>query len=451
MKIVMIGGGGACIVCANTLRVLGSKAKIDIYTRRDQTAYTPCEQPFFLRDKLTLKDMFYANPAWFERKEIGLHTEVTVEHIDREKKAIGVNGEEIPYDILVINTGARNKMVDIPGLHKDKVHYLSTELKYAERLAPIIVMGKRAAVIGGGVIGLEMADTLIMKGYSSVSLIASSGSLLSRQLDPDMGEKLTPLAKKAGLFLHLNTSVTGAQNNKTAVRLFLSTEETVETDWVFVAKGIIPESQLAKKAGLKIGKTGGIEVNKHLQTSDPSIYAAGDCIEGWYMLNGKKIITALATHSNRSGRTIGRNIYLGNKISFLGTLNPFGAEIFGATVASAGITEREASKEGLNVVSVVRKGITRKKSFNGEDFWVKLIADPDKQTLLGIQLIGPREVSRICEKVILMIGEEIPLGKISQYETIFSPPLSTPYDLITNGVDILIADLLKEGGTVKWG
>jgi len=292
---------------------------------------------------------------------------------------------------------------------------------------------------------------LITKGYSSVSLIASSDSLLSRQLDPDMGERLTPLAKRAGLSLHLNTSIARAQNNKTSVKLFLSTGEIVETDWVFVAKGIVPESQLAKKAGLKIGENGGIEVNQHLQTSDPSIYAAGDCIEGWYMLNGKKIITALATHSNRSGRIIGRNIYLGNKISFLGTLNPFGAEIFGTTVASAGITEREASKEGLNVVSVARKGITRKKFFNGEDFWVKLIADPDKQTLLGAQLIGPREVSRICEKVILMIGEEIPLGKISQYETIFSPPLSTPYDLITNGVDILIADLLKEGGTIKWG
>jgi hypothetical protein len=88
--------------------------------------------------------------------------------------------------------------------------------------------------------------------------------------------------------------------------------------------------------------------------------------------------------------------------------------------------------------------------FQGEDFWAKVIADPDKQTLIGAQMLGPREVSRIAERVVLMIGEEIPLGTISQYETIYSPPLSNAYDLITNEVDILISDLLKAGESVKW-
>ena len=191
-------------------------------------------------------------------------------------------------------------------------------------------------------------------------------------------------------------------------------------------------------------------MNQYLQTSDPFIYAAGDCIEAWYMVNGKKIITALATHSNRNGRVIGRNIHFGNIVPFLGSLNTFGAEIFGTTVVSVGITESAAGKEGLAVLSSVRKGTTRKKMFDGEDFWAKLITDPAKQTLIGAQMLGPREVSRIGERVILMIGEEIPLARISQYETVFSPPLSNAYDLITNEVDILITDLLKMGGSVKW-
>jgi len=450
MKVVMIGGGGASIVCANTLRVLGNPAQIDIYTRRDRTAYTPCEQPFFLRDALSLDDMFYVTPTWFEKKGIGLHSGKDVESIDRQRKVITVEGVEIPYDIAVVNTGATNKMPDIPGLEGERVHYLTTELRHAHRIQSVMPKGKRAVILGGGVIGLEMAETLIRKGYSSVSVVECLGSLLPRQLDPDMGEKLNPLVKGEGVSLYLSTSVMRAESGKDAIKLFLSNGETVKADWVFVATGIVPNVELARKAGLKIGTTGGIEVNQYLQTSDPSIYAAGDCIEGWYMVNGRKIITALATHSNRNGRVIGRNIHFGNIVPFWGSLNTFGAEIFGATIVSVGITESAARNEGGEVLSLVRKGTTRKKPFEGEDFWVKLIADPDKQTLLGAQMLGPREVSRIAERVILMIGEEIPLGKLSQYETIYSPPLSNPYDLITNEVDVLITELLNRGRSVQW-
>jgi NADPH-dependent 2,4-dienoyl-CoA reductase/sulfur reductase-like enzyme len=446
----MIGGGGACIVCANTLRLLGNPAQIDIYTRRDRTAYTPCEQPFVLRDILSFEDMFYATPPWFEKKRIGLHTEKDVDSIDREKKVIKIDGEEISYDILLINTGAINKRPDIPGLEGDRVHYLTTELRSANKIKSIMPEGKRVVILGGGVIGLEMAETLLKKGYSSVSVVVSSDSVLSQQLDPDMGEKLRSLIEDEGVSLEFSTSVVRAESGKNDIKLFLSNGKTVEADWVLVAKGIVPNVELAEKAGLKIGRTGGIEVNQYLQTSDPSIYAAGDCIEGWYMVNGKKIVTALATHSNRNGRLIGRNIHFGNIVSFLGSLNTFGAEIFGTTVVSVGITENAARREGVEVISVVRKGTTRKKMFEGEDFWAKLIVDPEKQTLLGVQMLGPREVSRIGERVILMIGEEIPLAKISQYETIFSPPLSNAYDLITNEVDILITELSKMGRSVKW-
>ena len=450
MKLVMVGGGGACIVGANTLRILGNPAQIDIYTRRDRTAYTPCEQPFVLRDILSFDDMFYATPPWFEKKRIGLYIEKNVDSIDREKKAIKVDGEEIPYDILVINTGASIKIPDIPGLVGDRVQYLTTELKYAKKIESIMPQGKRVVILGGGIIGLEMAETLIKKDYSSVSMIVSSASLLSQQLDPDMGEKFHPVVKNEGISLYFSTSVARAESGKNGIKLFLSNGETVEADWVLVAKGIIPNVDLARKAGLKIGKTGGIEVNQYLQTSDPCIYAAGDCIEGWNMLNGEKTITALATHSNRNGRVIGRNIHFGNIVPFLGSLNTFGAEIFGTTVVSMGIKKSVAKREGLEVLSIVRKAMTRKKMFNGKDLWAKLIADSNKQTLLGVQILGPREVSRIGERVLLMIGEEIPLARISQYETIFSPPLSNAYDLITNEVDILIGELLKMGKSVKW-
>jgi len=450
MKVVMIGGGGACIVCANTLRVLNSPAQIDIYTRRPRTAYTPCEQPFVLRDTLSFEDMFYASPGWFEKKGIGLHTEKCVEAIEREKKVIMVDGEEIPYDILLINTGAVNKMPDTPGLEGERVHYLTTELRYADRIQSIMPTGNRVAILGGGVIGLEMAETLTGKGYESVSMIVSSDRVFSRQLDPDMADKLNSLIVGAGVSLNLGASIIRAESGNKEIKLFLSSGETVKADWALVAKGIVPNVELAKQAGLRMGKTGGIAVNQYLQTSDPCIYAAGDCAEDWHMVRGKKILTALATHSNRNGRVIGRNIHFGNTIPFMGSLQTLGTEIFGTTVVSVGITETAADKEGLEVLSVTRKGMTRKKMFDGKELWVKLIADLNKQVLLGAQMLGPREVSRIGERVILMIGEEIRLGRISQYETIYSPPLSNAYDLITNEIDILISELLKRGKSVRW-
>jgi len=446
----MIGGGGAGIVCANTLRVLNNPAQIDIYTRRPKTAYTPCEQPFVLRDTMSFEDMFYASLGWFDKKRIGLHTEKTVERIDRKNKVIRVDGEEIPYDILLINTGAVNKMPEPPGLEGERVQYLTTELRCAARIQSIMPSARRVVILGGGIIALEMAETLLRKGYSSVSMVVSSNGLLSQQLDSNMSEKFHPLVEGAGVSIHFSTSVTKAESEGKGMKLFLSSGEMLEADWVLVAKGVRPNVDLAREAGLKIGKTGGIAVNEYLQTNDPCIYAAGDCVEDWHMVNGKRVITALATHSNRNGRVIGRNIHFGNIIPFMGSLQTFGAELFGTTVVSVGITERTAEKEGLKVLAVTRKGMTRRKMFDGKELWIKVIADPDRQTLLGAQMLGPREVCRMGERAILMIGEEMPLGRISQYETIYSPPLSNAYDLITNEIDILISELLKQGRSVIW-
>ncbi len=450
MKIVMIGGGGASIVCANTLRVLGNKAQIDIYTRRDKTAYTPCEQPFVLREVLSFDEMFYATLPWFEKKGIGLHLETEVTAIDREKKTILANGETVPYDLLLLNTGAIPKIPEIPGLEGDRVITLTTELKHAHALNALIPRCKRAAILGAGAIGLEMAETLVKKGYDRVHLIVSSPHVMSRFLDAEMAEKLHPFLMEGGVDLRTSTSVTEVDQNGDTLTLTLSDGEALEVDFVLVAKGVRPNVALAQAAGLKIGKTGGIEINPYLQTSDPAIYAAGDCVESWNMLTGAKTLTALATFSNRTGRTVGRNIHFNNTVPFLGAAGTLGTEVFVQTIASVGMTEREATKAGLPVLSAVRKGMTRKTMFGGAPLWLKLVADKSRQVLLGAQFIGPKEISRMAEKVIILLGEQVPLGRISQYENIFSPPLSVAYEPVTMVTDILISQLIKEGIPIQW-
>jgi len=450
MKIVMIGGGGASIVCGNTLRILGNQAQIDIYTRRDKTAYTPCEQPFVLRDVLSFDEMFYAPLPWFEKKGLNLHLETEVTAIDRERKVLIANGETVPYDILLINTGSIPKIPEIPGLEGDRVFTLTTELTHAHALDTALPQYQRAAILGAGAIGLEMAETLVKKGYDHVHLIVSSPHVMSRFLDPEMAEKVEPALREGGVDLRLSTSVTKVDHLDEGLRLTLDDGDVLDVDFILVAKGVRPNVTLAEKAGLVIGDTGGIEVNPFLQTSDPSIYAAGDCMESWHMLTGKKTLTALATFSNRTGRTAGRNIHFGNTVPFMGSLNTLGTEVFGVTIASVGFTEREAAHQGVEVLSAMRKGMTRKVMFGGQPLWLKLVADKASQTLRGIQFVGPKEVSRMAERAIILLGERVSLGRISQYENIFSPPLGMAYDPVTMVSDVLISQLIKEGLEVKW-
>ncbi len=450
MKIVMIGGGGASIVCGNTLRILGNKAQIDIYTRRDKTAYTPCEQPFVLREVLSFDEMFYATLPWFEKKGLNLHLETEVTAIDREKKIIVANGASVPYDILLINTGSVPKIPDIPGLKGDRIFTLTTELTHAHALEATIPKCKRAAILGAGAIGLEMAETLVKKGYDAVHLIVSSPHILSRSLDPDMAEKAEPALRESGVDLRLSTSVTKVDRTEDTLCLTLDNGDMLDVDFILVAKGVRPNVALARDAGLTLGVTGGIEVNSYLQTSDPTIYAAGDCIESWHMLTRKKTLTALATFSNRTGRTAGRNIHLHNTVPFMGSLNTLGTEVFDVTIASVGLTEREAVHQGYDTLSAMRKGMTRKVMFGGQPLWVKLVADKASQSLLGIQFVGPKEVSRMAERAIILLGERVTLGRVSQYENIFSPPLGMAYDPATMVSDVLISQLLKEGIEIRW-
>ena len=359
MKVVMIGGGGASIVCANTLRIMGSKASIDIYTRRDRTGYTPCEQPFFLRKVMNQEDMFYAGKDWFVKKGIGLHLNTEVESIDKKNKTILANSKSVPYDILVINTGSSPLTPDIQGLDGNREYFLTSELSETRKLEEIITKSKKAAILGSGIIGLEMAETLIEMEYKEIYLIASSSHILSQFLDADMNKKIEPILTRHGIKLRLATNIESIESKNESKIIKLQNGELLKVDFILIAKGVKPNVKLAESSGLVIGETGGIQVNSYLQTSDPNIYAIGDCMEGWNPIEGKKEITALATHANRTGRIAGRNIHFGNRFPFYGSLEAIGGEIFGSTICRVGYTETKALKMGKEIICINREGLLR--------------------------------------------------------------------------------------------
>jgi NADPH-dependent 2,4-dienoyl-CoA reductase/sulfur reductase-like enzyme len=198
-------------------------------------------------------------------------------------------------------------------------------------------------------------------------------------------------------------------------------ERELEVDFIFFATGSKPNVKLAQKVGLEVGETGAIIVNPYLQTSDPDIYAIGDCMENWDTIMGSKRRHQLATNAIRTGYIAGRNTILGNKISYGGTVMPFITKIFDYQVGAVGFTEREAREKGIETISTVVNTPYLREPRGGKPAWYKLIAEPKTQTLIGAQLISEEIVSGTIDKLAVAIANKMPLIKLVQIDSSYSP------------------------------
>jgi len=449
MKVVMIGAGGGAVVASNTLRLLGSNAEVDLFSIRDRVAYTPCEFPYVLRGALpSFEDIFYVDVGWFEKKGFRLHLNTEVTEIDPNGKYVIANGKKYPYDKAVINTGSVHVVPPIPGLDGEREYYLNTDISEARILEDAMSKYRSAVVIGAGPIGVELAESFKVRGFDEIYVVEVLDNILPRALDPEMAEVLQAPMESAGIKIFVGTQIKSVEREGDKKVAMLPDGE-IRADFILVSTGVKPNVSLAQRAELAIGPTGGIVVNEYLQTSDPDIYAVGDCVEGWEMMTNSKTLCPLATFTNRTGRIVGRNIALGNRFPFIGTVLPFSGEFFGKCVAAVGFTESYSRKLGLDVLSVVHRGVTHKKKLAGVPLTIKLVLDKKSQVLVGAQIIGDHTVGRIADKLIVAIGERIPISKLSQYETVYSPPLNNSYDAVVNAIDILIGKLHSDGEELR--
>jgi NADH oxidase (H2O2-forming) len=449
MKIVMIGAGGGVIAASNTLRLLGSDAEIDIFTKRDRAAYTPCEFPYVLRQALpSFDDIFYVGASWFEKKRLRLHVNTEVTDINARQKYVVARGEKFPYDKAIIDTGSTNFVPPLKGLDGEREYYLNTDILEARRIEDAISKYKSAIIIGAGPIGLEMAESFKVRGFQKIFVLEALNHILPKVLDQEMAEILRSKFENAGIEIIAGAQIEGVEREGDKKTVVLP-DRRVVADFILLSTGVRPNVFLAHRAGLAVGPTGGIIVNEYLQTSDLNIYAVGDCVEGWDLMTNRKTLCALATFTNRTGRIVARNIALGNKFPFIGTLTPFGGQFFGTYVATAGYTESQAQKMGLGVLSVVHNGITHNRKLGGRPIVLKLVVQKKSQAVVGAQIIGDETVGRIMDRLIISIGEKIPISKLSQYETVYSPTLNNSYDVVTNAIDILVGKILSKGEELR--
>jgi NADPH-dependent 2,4-dienoyl-CoA reductase/sulfur reductase-like enzyme len=423
MKVCIIGTGDAGAIAALQVRRLDPQAEIDIFSKRAELGCNPCEMPLVLSGTIEKwEDIYrgYRIASFYQKRNMNLHldTEVT-EILSHEKKIIAM-GQEYSYDKLILAMGATPSIPSLPGLDGKYEFALSTDIADGKALRDAILNYSSAAIIGGGFIGLEIAAALKSRGYRKIYLLVRQ-DIMRASLDEEIAGKLKQTMIEEGIELILPARIERIAYKNGKKRMILATRE-IEADFICFGTGVKANAGLARRARLKIGKTGGITVNRYLQTSDPDIYAIGDCMENWDIITRSKRSHQLAANSIRSGYIAGRNVVLGNKIPYRGTVMPFVTKIFGHQVGSVGFTEREAREKGIETISVTvdTPFLREPMGKDGKPTRYKLIADRNKN-LIGAQLISEEIISGTIDKLAIAIANKMPIERLVQIDSCYSP------------------------------
>jgi NADPH-dependent 2,4-dienoyl-CoA reductase/sulfur reductase-like enzyme len=445
MKVCIIGTGDGGSTAAIQVRRLASDAQIDLFSKRAGLGCPPCEVPLVISGTVTSWDELvrgFRKDSFWEKRNVGLHLNTEVTDIVREEKYIIADGKKHRYDKLILALGANPVIPDFPGLDGKNEFVLSTDMADGMALSSAATQSTEAAIVGGGFIGLEIAAALKARGYGKVYLLVRRGILRS-YLDEDMAEKVKDVLTQNGVELILPAKIESI-NTRGSKKCATLSDGELEVNLVFFATGAKPNVELAQKAGLKIGETGAIAVNQFLQTSDPDIYAIGDCMENWDVVNGSKRRLQLAANAIRTGYIAGRNAVLDNKLTYEGTAMPFVTKVFDHQIGAVGFTESETREKGLETVSVALDTPRLRERFNGRPAHYKLIADVKTKTLVGAQIISEEIVSGTVDKLAVAVACRMPLAKLVQIDSCYSPHVQE--DQIAAPLHRLI-DKVESGGS----
>ncbi len=438
MKIVIIGAVAAGTSAAAEIRRNDRTAEIVLYEKDRYISYSGCGMPYYLGNVFTsFDDLIPRDAAFFKQKyNINVRIMHQVVSVNLESKTLQVRnlltGQEFPdsYDKLVIATGAGAVRPPIDGSDKKHVFVLRS-ISDVKDIKIFLSMNKpkKAAIIGSGPIGLEMAENLTRIGIKTTLIFRSS---IIRGLDPELAVLVEENLKKNDVGLAANAAIREITDNG----VLLDDGSFYAADIVLLATGVKPAVELAKAAGIELGPTGAIKVDRRMMTSAPDIYACGDCTEYYHRISGKPVYRPLGSTANKTGIIAGNQITGGSE-EFQGILGTSIFQVFDLTVAQTGLTEQEAALAGYDpVVSLDRK--PDKPEFMGGDVMtVKAVADRKSGMLLGCQIVGSQGVDKridVCAAVLTLKGKAEDLISM---DLSYSPPYSIPKDpLFYTGVKL---------------
>ena len=444
-RILIIGGGAVGPKVASRARRLAPTADIKMVEAGKLVSYGACGMPYYVSgDIKTADELLVRTPEYFRKHlDVDVLLETRAVSVDRGGRTVlcrDSGGREfpLPYDTLVLATGASPFVPplegrDLSGVFKLKdIPDMLAIADYVKKEEP-----RKAAIIGAGLIGLEMAEAFRAKGMAvtvvemldwplPALLDEEMASILSRHLD-DQGVRLL-LSQKAQRF-------EGTQGGR--VRRLVTAAEEVDCDIALLSIGVRPETSLAAQAGLALGPTRAIAVNERLQTSDPAIYSGGDCVECRHLVTGKPVFVPLGSTANKHGRVIGTNVAGGND-TFAGVAGTAVAKVFDVAVGRTGLSEREALQAGFNVVSSIVSPTAIAHYYPGaKRVTLKLVADAANGRVLGAQCAGQGEVAKRIDVIATAVSARMDVKALADMDLAYAPPFSPAMDAIHNAANVI--------------
>ncbi|MGC9148729.1 MAG: FAD-dependent oxidoreductase [Sulfolobales archaeon] len=391
-RIVVVGGGAAGASAASRAKRLDPSSEVVLIEKSDMITHAPCGIPFYI-EKLVedRNDLITYTAEQFEKErgiKVYLNTEVV--DIDIDKRSIEVikrgSRDKITWDRLILAIGAEPSIPPVPGTDLDGVLTVHHPAE-SEYLRKKIENMRIIAVIGGGYIGIELAEALHQIG-KRVLLFELMDQLLPISLDKDMASIVAEYMKSKGIELHLSEGLREIVGRRSVEKIATDKGEYV-VDGVILATGVKPNNLLAKKIGLKTGVVGAVEVNEYMETSIQDIYAAGDLVEKYHKILKKKVWIPLAPTANKEGLVAGANAAKGRFLRFPGVVGTAVTKFFDLYIARTGVSEKEASENNIKVESKIIKVRTKAHYYpGGAEANIKILVEADSGKVIGAQAVG---------------------------------------------------------------
>ena len=454
MKVVIVGGVAGGATAAARIRRLDEQAEIVVFERSGYISYANCGLPYYIGGVIEdPEDLTLQTPASFYRRfriHMKVHHEVTA--IAPDRKTVSVKnletGEEFEesYDKLLLSPGAKPVRPNLPGLDSDKLFTLRTvEDTFRIRAFADQKKPKSAVIVGGGFIGLEVAENLRERGMD-VTIVQRPKQLMN-PFDGDMAAFIHNEMRRHGVKLALGCSVEGFAEKNGGLDVLLKDSGPIHGDMVVLAIGVTPESSLAKEAGLALGIKGSILVNDRMETSAADIYAVGDAVQVKHYVTGQDTLIALAGPANKQGRIAADNI-CGGDSRYPGSQGSSVIKVFDMTAATTGMNETNARKAGLDVDTVILSPMSHAGYYpGGKVMTMKVVFEKETYRLLGAQIVGYDGVDKRIDVLATAIHAGLKATQLKDLDLAYAPPYSSAKDPV-NMAGFMIDNISK--GLKQW-
>ena len=451
-KVIIVGGSAAGPKTASKIRRLDQEADITIIQKGKYLSMASCGYPYFVGGVFDDRNKLIATPTGAVRdsnffsnvKAVKALVKTEVTKINRETKTIKAVDIEtkkestLEYDKLILTTGANPIFPDFPGKELENITTLQS-MEDADFLKQFAIEKNisKAVIIGGGLIGIETCEALQLAGID-ITIVDMLDQVLPF-LDWELAKLVENHLVAKGVNVMTGTAVTGftGENGKVSgVRL--SNGKTIDCELAVISIGVKPNVKLAKDAGLRIGLTGGISVNRFLQTDDPDIYAAGDCIEVTNLITHNKQHWPMGDAANLQGRVVAQNVACGNIQEYEGFVGTGICKVFDYCAGSTGLSEKMAKQEGYaNLITAVHAAPDKPGFMGGKPIIMKLLADKTTGKFLGVQAVGPGDVSKRIAVAAVALHGRLCISHLVNLDLPYAPPFSPAIDNFIAGIHVL--------------